>query len=192
MEERLLTRFKWGLMAELERPNQELCRKILENKIRHDGLSIPEDVVEYIATNVNNSIRDLEGIVNSLMASSVVYSRDIDLLMAEQIVKRAIKFQATPITIERIIEEACLHWGVTQEEVFSKSRKANIVTVRQTAMYLAQKHTKMTASRIGLLIGGRNHATVLHAIGQIRDRISTDKEFARHITELETALKRRK
>ena len=192
MEERLLTRFKWGLMAELERPNQELCRKILENKIRHDGLSIPEDVVEYIAANVNNSIRDLEGIVNSLMASSVVYSRDIDLTMAEQIVKRVIKFQSAPITIDRIIEEACLHWGISQDEVFSKSRKANIVTVRQTAMYLAQKHTKMTASRIGLLIGGRNHATVLHAIGQIRDRISTEKEFARHISELEAALKRKK
>ena len=192
MEERLLTRFKWGLMAELERPNQELCRKILENKIRHDGLSIPEDVVEYIAANVNNSIRDLEGIVNSLMASSVVYSRDIDLAMAEQIVKRVIKFQSTPITIDRIIEEACLHWGISQDEVFSKSRKANIVTVRPTAMYLAQKHTKMTASRIGLLIGGRNHATVLHAIGQIRDRISTEKEFARHISELEAALKRKK
>ena len=192
MEERLLTRFKWGLMAELERPNQELCRKILENKIRHDGLSIPEDVVEYIAANVNNSIRDLEGIVNSLMASSVVYSRDIDLAMAEQIVKRVIKFQSAPITIDRIIEEACLHWGISQDEVFSKSRKANIVTVRQTAMYLAQKHTKMTASRIGLLIGGRNHATVLHAIGQIRDRISTEKEFARHISELEAALKRKK
>lgn len=192
MEERLLTRFKWGLMAELERPNQELCRKILENKIRHDGLSIPEDVVEYIAANVNNSIRDLEGIVNSLMASSVVYSRDIDLAMAEQIIKRVIKFQSAPITIDRIIEEACLHWGISQDEVFSKSRKANIVTVRQTAMYLAQKHTKMTASRIGLLIGGRNHATVLHAIGQIRDRISTEKEFARHISELEAALKRKK
>ena len=174
MEERLLTRFKWGLMTELEKPNQDLCRKILVNKMRRDGLSIPEDVIDYIAANVNESVRDLEGIVNSLMAFSVVYNRDIDLALAEQIVRRTIKYQAKPVTLEKIIEQACEQWSISQEDVFSKSRKANIVLVRQVVMYLAQKHTKMTTSKIGLHIGNRNHATVLHSINQVKDRMLTD------------------
>ena len=189
MEERLLTRFKWGLMTELEKPNQDLCRKILVNKMRRDGLSIPEDVIDYIAANVNESVRDLEGIVNSLMAFSVVYNRDIDLALAEQIVRRTIKYQAKPVTLEKIIEQACEQWSISQEDVFSKSRKANIVLVRQVVMYLAQKHTKMTTSKIGLHIGNRNHATVLHSINQVKDRMLTDKDFAKAIGEVEKRMK---
>ena len=189
MEERLLTRFKWGLMTELEKPNQDLCRKILVNKMRRDGLSIPEDVIDYIAANVNESVRDLEGIVNSLMAFSVVYNRDIDLALAEQIVRRTIKYQAKPATLEKIIEQACEQWSISQEDVFSKSRKANIVLVRQVVMYLAQKHTKMTTSKIGLHIGNRNHATVLHSINQVKDRMLTDKDFAKAIGEVEKRMK---
>ena len=189
MEDRLLTRFTWGLMAELEKPNQELCRKILLNKIHHDGLDIPEEVIDYIVVNVNNSVRDLEGIVNALLAYTVVYNRDIDLQMAEQIVRKTVRRQTKTITLEDIIECACAHWNVSQEEVFSKSRKANIVQVRQTAMFLAQKLTKLTASKIGLLIGGRNHATVLHAIRQVNDRIITDKDYAKAVKEIEKKLK---
>ena len=189
MEERLLTRFKWGLMAELEKPNRELCKRILESKIRHDGLQIPEDVVDYISSNVNESVRDMEGIINSLLAYSSVYNRDIDLSMAEQIVKRTMKRQQKNITLDNIIDKCCEQWKVSQDDVFSKTRKANIVTVRQVAMYLAQKMTKLTASKIGLHIGGRNHATVLHAINQVKDRISTDKAFAKQVSETETSLK---
>lgn len=192
MEERLLTRFKWGLMAELEKPNEELCRKILINKIHHDGLEIPADVIDYIASNVNDSVRDLEGIVNSLMAYAVVYNRNIDIDMAEQVVQRTVKFQNRTITLEEIIDVCCQSGGITQDELFSKSRKANIVTVRQIVMFLAQKYTKLTASRIGLLIGGRNHATVLHAIAQVRDHMATDKDFAKKVADLETKLKGRK
>ena len=188
MEERLLTRFKWGLMAELKKPNQDLCRKILQNKMRRDGLSIPDDVIDYIAANVNESVRDLEGIVNSLMAFSVVYNRDIDLELAEQIVRRTVKSQSKPITLETIIDKACEEWGVSQEEVFSKSRKAHIVVVRQVIMYLAQKHTKLTASKIGLHVGGRNHATVLHSINQVKDRIATDKDFAQKVADVERGM----
>lgn len=189
MEERLLTRFKWGLMAELEKPNQELCRKILINKIHHDGLEISDDVIDYIAANANNSVRDLEGIVNSLMAYALVYNRDIDLAMAEQAVRRTAKRQAKEVTLEEILQTCCKHWNVSQEEVFSKSRKANIVLVRQVVMYLAQKLTKLTASKIGLLIGGRNHATVLHSIKQVSDRMATDPDFSKDVKSLITKLK---
>ena len=192
MMERLLTRFKWGLTCELEKPSQDLCRRILESKIRHDGLFIPEDVVDYISANVNENVRDMEGILNSLMAYSAVYNRDIDLSMAEQIVRRSIRFQTRAITLEDIIDKCCQHWNITQDDLFSKSRKAPVVLVRQTAMYLAQRHTKLTSIRIGQLIGGRNHATVLHAIQQICDRISTDKNFAQQVAEVEANLKQKK
>lgn len=188
MEDRLLTRFKWGLTAELEKPNQELCRRILLSKIRRDGLSIPDDVVNYVAANVNENVRELEGVVNSLMAYSVVYSRDIDMQLAEQVIRRTVRQQARTVTLDDIIAASTSHWGVTPDEVFSKSRKANIVMVRQAIMYLAQKHTKLTASRIGLLVGGRNHATVLHAIHQIENLLTTDRDFAQQLSALEKKL----
>ena len=192
MEERLITRFNWGLTAELGRPNQELCRKILLCKIHHDGLEIPEDVVDYIASNVNGNVRDLEGIVNSLMANTIFYNRSIDLVMAEQSVSRVIRVKRNTreITIEAILEATCQQWDVSEEEVFSKSRKANIVTVRQTAMYLAQKLTKITTSKIGIHIGGRNHATVLHSIKQVNDRMSTDRSYEKTVNEIEKLLKK--
>ena len=190
MEERLLTRFKWGLTCELEKPNQELCRKILVNKIRRDGLTIPEDVIDYLAANVNESVRELEGIVNSLMAFSLVYNRDIDLAMAEQVLGRVIKHQKPNITLENIVDACCKKWQVSHEDIYSASRKATIVTARQTAMYLAQKLLKMNSSRIGLLIGGRNHATVLHAIKQTTDRIASEKPFAKEVDNVERELKK--
>ncbi len=190
MEERLLTRFTWGLTTELEKPNQELCRKILVNKIRRDGLTIPEDVIDFIATNVNDSVRELEGIVNSLMAFSVVYSRDIDIPLAEQVLGRVIKKQKPNITLDNIVEVCCRKWQVTHEDIYSTSRKATIVLARQVAMYLAQKLLKMSASRIGLLIGGRSHATVLHAIKQTTDRISLEKPFAKEVESVERELKK--
>ncbi len=192
MEERLLTRFKWGLIAELEQPNQELCQKILESKIHRDGLDIPEDVIDYIASNVTSSVRDLEGIVNSLMAYSVVYNRNIDLPLAEQIIRRAVRLRAQTISLDEILDETSAYFGVALDDVFSKSRKANIVEVRQTAMFLAQKYTKMSASKIGLRIGGRNHATVLHSINQVNDRMAVDKKYVKTVQEIEKRLKNRK
>ncbi len=192
LEDRLLTRFKWGLTAELERPELELRRRILVSKIRRDGLSIPDDVIDFVAENASESVRDLEGIVNSLMAYSVVYSRDIDLPLAEQVLKRTIRTHEKTITLDNIVDACCEHWGCSHDDLYSKSRKASIVTVRQTVMYLAHKHTKMTTSRIGLLIGGRNHATVLHAIHQVEDRLATDHDYKSHVSAIEAQLKGRK
>lgn len=138
MEERLLTRFKWGLLAELEKPNQQLRHDILENKIRQDGLKIPEEVIDFVSENVNDSVRELEGIVNSLMAYSVVWNRDIDLPLAEQILKRAVKQENKPVTIDFILDKVCGYFNVKQEDVFTKCRKQPVAQVRQIAMYLAQ------------------------------------------------------
>jgi len=190
MEERMLTRFKWGLQCELEQPNEDLCRRILINKVHHDGLQIPEDVINFIAAHVNESVRDLEGIINSLMAYSVVYNRDIDMAMAEPIIRRAVKIEKKPVTIDEIIDRCCDYFGITQEELYSPSRKANIVTVRQTAMYLASELTKLTASKIGIYVGKRNHATVIHSVNQCKDRMASDKQYKAKVKELTDILKK--
>ena len=188
MEDRLITRFKSGLMAEMEKPEEQLRRSILHSIVKHDGLSIPDEVVNYISHNVNNSVRELEGIIHSLLAYSVVYGKDIDLEFAQRILAGRIKVEKKDVTIDQIITCTCEHFNVREEEVFGKSRKANIVTVRQVSMYLAHKHTKLTASKIGIYVGNRDHATVLHGIKTIDGRLKVEKELRQALEELESKL----
>jgi chromosomal replication initiator protein len=191
MEDRLITRFKCGLLAELERPEEELRRNILESKIKHDGLNIPEDVVEYISANVSDSVRELEGVVNSLLAYSVVYNRNVDMELAQRVMRHNVRSQQKVLTMDQIIECTCEHCNIRQEDVYGKSRKANIVLARQLSMYFAQQLTKLTTSKIGTLVGNRNHATVIHSVKTIENRLKTDKEFHRDVKELENKLKQR-
>src|SRR5574344_642461 len=189
MNERLLTRFSCGLIAELEKPNVLLCKDILHSKIRRDGLQIPEDVVQFIAETANGSVRDLEGVINSLMAYSVVYNSDIDMRLAERVIKRAVKIDNKPLTIDDILDKVCNHYGVSVEDVFSKSRKRQFVVVRQLSMYLAQKYTRMPASRIGQLIGGRDHSTVIHSCSQVESKLKVDREFYEEVSGIENSFK---
>lgn len=139
MEERLLTRFKWGLVAELEKPDVELKKNILRNKIRRDGLNIPETVINYIAENVNESVRELEGIINSLLAQSIIFKRDVDLDLAERIVRKAVRCcESKPVTVEDIIQKVCSHYEIEESAIHTKTRKREVVQVRQVAMYLAK------------------------------------------------------
>ena len=189
VKDRLLTRFSCGLIAELEKPNVQLCIDILNSKCRRDGLKIPADVIQFIAETANGSVRDLEGVVNSLMAYSIVYNSNIDMRLAERIIKRAVKVDNHPLTVDDILDKVCGHFGVAQQQVFSKSRKRNYVLVRQVSMYLAQKYTKMPASRIGQLIGGRDHSTVLHSCSAIEERLKVDKAFQAELTSIENSFK---
>ena len=189
VKDRLLTRFSCGLIAELEKPNVQLCIDILTSKCRRDGLKIPADVIQFIAETANGSVRDLEGVVNSLMAYSIVYNSNIDMRLAERIIKRAVKVDNHPLTVDDILDKVCGHFGVAQQQVFSKSRKRNYVLVRQVSMYLAQKYTKMPASRIGQLIGGRDHSTVLHSCNAIEERLKVDKAFLAEVTSIENSFK---
>ena len=189
MNERLITRFSCGLIAELERPNEQLCLDILNAKILHDGLDIPEDVVRYIAHTANGSVRDLEGVVNSLMAYSIVYNRSIDMQLAESLVKRSVKVDNNPLTIDEILEKVCQHYHVAPEDVSGKSRKRDFVVARQVSMYLAQKHTKMPASRMGKLIAGRDHSTVLHSCEKVEERMKVDRQFQDEIISIENSFK---
>ena len=189
MKDRLLTRFACGLIAELEKPNVQLCVDILNAKCHRDGLKIAADVIQYIAETANGSVRDLEGVVNSLMAYSIVYNSKIDLRLAERIIKRAVKVDDHPLTIDDILEKVCGHFRVEQRHVFSKSRKREYVQARQVSMYLAQKYTKMPAGRIGQLIGNRDHSTVIHSCNTIEKRLKVDKAFSAELSSIENSFK---
>ena len=191
IEERLLTRFKWGLVAELEKPDVELRKNILRNKIRRDGLNIPESVINYIAENVNESVRELEGIINSLLAQSIIFKRDVDIDLAERIVRKAVRCESKPITIEDIIAKVCSHYEIEESAIHTKTRKREVVQVRQVAMFLAKKHTDASSSKIGQLIGNKDHATVLHACKIVKDQVEVDKSFKADIEEIEALLRRK-
>lgn len=192
MKDRLLTRFSCGLIAELEKPNVELCVDILTSKCRRDGLKIPADVISFIAQTANGSVRDLEGVINSLMAYSIVYDSSIDMRLAERVIKRSVKIDNHPLTVDDILDKVCSHYNVTQQNVFSKSRKRDFVLVRQISMYLAQKHTKMPSSRIGQLIGNRDHSTVIHSCNTIQNRLKIDKAFEAELTSIENSFRLKK
>lgn len=188
MEDRLITRFKSGLMAEMEKPEEGLRCNILRSIVKHDGLNISEDVLDYISQNVTGSVRELEGVIHSLLAYSVVYNKEVDLEFAKHILAGRVKVEKKTVTIDQIISCTCGHFNVKEEDVFGKSRKANIVTVRQMSMYLANKHTKLTMSKIGIYVGNRDHSTVLHGIKTIDGRLKVDKELRQHLEELEAKL----
>lgn len=189
MPDRLLTRFSCGLVAELEKPNVQLCVDILESKIRRDGLQIPTDVIAFIAQTCNGSVRDLEGAINGLLAYSIVYNSNIDIRLAERVIKRAVKVDDHPLTIDDIIEKVCHHFNVTPTAVNSKSRKREYVVARQVTMFLAAKHTKMPASRIGKLVGNRDHSTVIHSCTKVEQRLKLDADFRDELTSIENSLK---
>jgi len=192
MHDRLLTRFACGLIAELEKPNEQLCWEILKQKIQRDGLNIPDDVIHYIAHTANGSVRDLQGVINSLLAYSVVYNSKIDMRLAERVIKRAVKVDDKPLTVDDIMETVCNHFNVTTAAVSSRSRKHEFVVARQVSMYLAQKYTKMPAARIGKLVGGRDHSTVIHSCSQVEQRMKVDQAFNSEIASIENSFKLKK
>lgn len=188
MEERLITRFKWGMSAEIEKPDFELRKNILRNKIHKDGLKFPEEVISYIAEHVNASVRDLEGIVVSLMAHSAINNSDVDLALARKIVGEFSDFEKRPITIDDIIKKVADYYGVEVNSINTRSRKREVVQVRQVSMYLAKKYLDISTSKIGQYVGNRDHATVLHACKTITNLAETDKQFRNELNEIESSL----
>ena len=191
MEERLLTRFKWGMVAELEKPTVELRKDILWNKIKRDGLNFPPEVVDYIAENVNQSVRDLEGIVIAMMARSTVFNKEIDLNLAQHIVKGVSEksVQQKVVSVDTIIEVVCKHFGLEKNAIQTKTRKREVVQARQIAMYLAKNYTDYSTSKIGKFIGNKDHATVLHACKTVKGQCEVDKAFRADLEAIEGKLK---
>lgn len=188
MEERLLTRFKWGMTAEIEKPDLDLRKNILRNKIHKDGLKFPEEVISFIAEHVNASIRDLEGIVVSIMAHSTINNADIDINLARRIIGDFSNYEKKTITIDEIIKKVSEFYGVEPAAINTRSRKREVVLVRQVSMFLAKKYLDMSTSKIGQYVGDRDHATVLHACKTITNLAETDKQFRSELNEIDMML----
>lgn len=188
MEERLITRFKWGMTAEIEKPDIELRKNILRNKSYKDGLEFPEEVISYIAENVNATIRDLEGIVVSIMARSTINNDAIDTNLARRIIGDFSNYEKKTPTIEEIVKKVADYYGVEPESINTRSRKREVVLVRQIAMYFAKKYLDLSTAKIGLYVGNRDHATVLHACKTIANLADTDKQFRTELSEIENLL----
>lgn len=186
LEERLLTRFKWGLQAEIEKPTKELRYSILKAKVTKEGLNISDDIIRYISENVDDSIRDLEGFINSLMAYSVVDNCDIDMKLVKKIMPRfKVKVRSEQdITFESICNVVCEHFKISVETLVSRTRKQPISYIRQLTMYLASSMTNESIVQIGKKLGGRNHATIIHAISNIRSLSTTDKQTRQDVETL--------
>ena len=190
MEDRLVTRFKWGMVAELEKPTVELRKNILRDKTSRDGLQFPSEVINYIAENVSDSVRDLEGIVISIMAHATLYNREVDLELTQRIVRKVTQNENKAITIDNIINTVCNHFGLDVNTIHSKSRKREVVQARQIAMYLAKSYTEFSMAKIGSLIGNKDHATVLHACKTIGELKEVSKSFQAELEEIQADLKR--
>lgn len=189
MDERMLTRFACGILAEMEKPNLQLCIDILQAKIRRDGLVIPKEVVKYIAQNANGSIRELEGVINSLLAHSIFMTGDIDMALAEKVVGKIKKESPEKIDSNKIIDIVCEHYHVQVEDVLGASRRRELVHARQVIMYFLQHLGKMTVNRIGRLIGGRDHATVKHSVEKVITTSQQNKDFQRELKEIQRIIK---
>ena len=187
MEARLLSRFKWGMTAELCRPDYELRKEVLMQKAEQDGLSIPEDVLEYIAQNVTDNIRVLEGIVVSLMAHATILNQSVTIDLARTVLANAVKSTRKQINFEMVLNEVCAYYKIEPDQIFTKSRKREISDARQMVMYMAKKHAKMLLTAIGTRLS-RTHATVLYACKNIEERLPLEKQLQEDVAAIESSL----
>lgn len=189
MEERLLSRFKWGLSADLQVPDLETRIAILDKKMHSDGIVLPREVIEYVANNVDTNVRELEGALISLLAHSSLNRKEIDLPLTKQMLKNFIKNASKEISIESIQKLVCEYFEVPMEMIKSKTRKREIVQARQISMYLAKNYTKSSLKSIGMHFGGRDHSTVIYACQTVDDLIETDKKFRSYVADIQKKIK---
>lgn len=189
LEERLITRLKWGLTAELGRPDAELRRTILRNKIEAEGLVLSDEVFNYIVDHVTENIRDLEGVLVSLMANSLINNSPVDMVMAQRVVGQTVRVENKELSIEKIQEKVCRFFNLEESLVQTPSRKREIVQARQITMFLAKKYTSASFSRIGKVVGGKDHATVLHACKTVKDQMDINKNFRSTVEAIEETLR---
>lgn len=185
MEQRLLSRFKWGLAADLSVPELETRIAILRKKIYQDGVELPEEVLEYLAYSITTNIRELEGALTSLLAQATLNKRSIDLDLAKQMIDKFVKNTAREISIDYIQKVVSDYFNMPIEVMKSKTRKREVVQARQIAMFYAKNMTKASLATIGAQCGGKDHATVLHAYRTVSNLLETDKQFRGYIADLD-------
>jgi chromosomal replication initiator protein len=190
LKERLLTRFKWGLPADLQSPGYDTRVAILKSKIHKDGIIISEDIVHYIASHITDNVRELEGALISLLALSTLNKTEITIDIAKSVVDRLVGKTQKEITVDQILSKVCEYYGLQSEMLQTKSRKREIVQARQAAMYFSKNLTNSSLSAIGAIIGKRDHSTVLHACKTVKNMIETNAEFKRQMREIELLLRK--
>ena len=188
MEQRLLSRFKWGLSADLQIPSLETRIAILRKKMYADGIDLPEEVVEYLGYSITSNVRELEGALISLIAQSSLNKKAITLDLAKQMIDKFVKNTAREVSIDYIQKVVCDYFNLPIELLKSKTRKREVVQARQIAMYFAKKMTKSSLASIGAHCGGKDHATVLHACRTVNNLHETDKQFRSYLEDLEKKL----
>lgn len=188
IEQRLLSRFKWGLSAELQHPNFDTRISIIKNKLFRDGVDMPEEIVEFLANNIKTNIRELEGAIISLIAHSSFNKREITIELAKKIVDNYVKHTKREVSIDYIQKVVSDYFQMDVDTLQSKTRKRHIVQARQLAMFFAKKFTKASLASIGSQIGKRDHATVLHACKTVDNLSSTDKQFRKYVEDLNKKL----
>lgn len=185
IEQRLLTRFKWGLSAKIDTPDYETKIKIIRAKADSMNFSLTEEVVHYLADNISANIREIEGALRSLKANADFMGRRISTSLAKDVLKAYVQVTQKEISVARIAEIVCQYYNIDEQSLNSSKRTRELAQARQVAMYLAKQHTKLPLAAIGAAIGGRNHATVLHSFKQVTNMLDTDKLFRSQIEEIE-------
>ena len=189
MEQRLLSRFKWGLTADLQIPDFETRMDILRRKVYKDGITLSDEVLEYIASHVSNNVRELEGALVSLLAQSMLNKREITLELAAKLINKLVKNSKRELSIEYISKVVCDYFSMPVDVLQAKTRKREIVQARQIAMYFSKSLTKYSLASIGAQIGSKDHATVLHACKTVNNLKDTDKNFRQYVEDIEKKLK---
>ena len=187
-EERLLSRLKWGLSVELQRPDFNTRLEMLKARAFREGVQLDEDVLFFLATRIKTNFRELEGALISLIANATLAHKEITVELAEQITEKIVGEQHNEITIDKVQKIVCEYFNITRDDLLSKTRKRQIVQARQIAMYMSRNLINCSLSTIGAEIGGKDHATVLHACTTVSDLMSTDKSFRQYVTDIEKML----
>jgi chromosomal replication initiator protein len=190
-QERLLSRFKWGLTADLQEPDFETKLAIIHNKMKSDGIEIPTDVAEYLALSVDTNLRDMEGVLNSLIFHATLLKKEIDLDLAKEVLKNIVKEIQSDVSVDFIQKTVADFFKVELEAMKGKIKKREIVIPRQVAMYFCKRYTQLTLALIGSNFGGRDHSTVIHALESVEDMMKTDPNFKNSVEELTKKLKLR-
>ena len=190
IEERLLSRFQWGLSADLKPPGLDTRVTILERKAEDEGIALDDEVIAFIARSIESNIRELEGALIRLLAHATLHQRDISPALAKEVLRDLVREQEATLTIEDIQRIVCEHLDISEDRIRGKTRRREVVRARQIAMYFAKKHTQHSLKDIGLHFGGRDHSTVIHANNSVEERTETDDQFRETVEEIGRKIER--
>lgn len=190
IQERVISRFKWGLTVDIKSPDFETRKKIINNKLDRDGIQLSEDIVDFLAGEVQSNVRELIGVINSVIAYSTIYKSDLTLDLLKDVINKIASNQKKIIDIPYIQEVVCDYFGIKREQLYSKTRKREITLPRQFVMYFAKEFTDATYAKIGTEMGGKDHSTVMHACKTIKDGIEVDKQMKKYMKELTMKIKK--